>query len=314
MTGQHLALPRPAGFSLAAGSRFVMNFAASQGGEEAPALNLAFALDRTWQPVGVRLREDRDTISAQVVTNPAGASDDAIRTNLIRILNLHVESDPFAAIGSRDSIVEHLRRRYPGLRPVQFPTPWEAAAWAVIGHRIRITQAAAIKQRLSEQFGRRTAFPGGQVLDSFPGPETVLGLAAVSGLPVRKFETLTGVARAAVEGTLDSEHLLSLPPADASAKLQRLHGIGPFSAELILVRGAGTPDLFPANEPRLARAMTALYGTDDPAEHQRIAQTWQPYRSWVALLIRRWLEDQTHEIARGATVRDVPPPDFAKQK
>lgn len=38
-------LPRPSGFSLAAGSRFVMSFPASQGGEEGAALNLAFAVD-----------------------------------------------------------------------------------------------------------------------------------------------------------------------------------------------------------------------------------------------------------------------------
>src|SRR5690606_30181402 len=229
-----IELPWPSGFSLAASSRFVMNFAASQGGEAASALNLTFALDRTWLPVGVRVTAGDGVISAEVVTNPEGASAASIHENLVRILNLHVENDPLARIGSEDRIVEHLRQRYPGLRPVQFPTPWEAAAWAVIGHRVRITQAAAIKQRLSAQFGHRTEFPGGQVLDSFPGPEVLLSLPAMPGLTVRKFDTLRGIARATLDGVLDAERLLSLPSAKASSELQSLYGIGPFSAELIL--------------------------------------------------------------------------------
>lgn len=307
-----IELPWPSGFSLAASSRFVMNFAASQGGEAASALNLAFALDRTWLPVGVRVTAGDGAIRAEVVTNPEGASKASIHENLVRILNLHVENDPLARIGSEDRIVEHLRQRYPGLRPVQFPTPWEAAAWAVIGHRVRITQAAAIKQRLSARFGHRTEFPDGQVLDSFPGPEVLLSFPAMPGLTVRKFDTLRGIARATLDGVLDAERLLSLPSAKASSDLQSLYGIGPFSAELILVRGAGVPDLFPSSEPRLAKAMTALYETADRAEHERIAALWSPFRSWVALLIRRWLEDETGEIARGVPVSEVPTPNFAK--
>lgn len=312
MSTQSLMLPKPPGFSLAASSRFVMNFPVGQGGEDTAALNLAFALDRSWQPVGVRITEERSTLKAEIVSNPYAAASEAISSDLARILNLGVDHDPFVAIGGHDPIVEHLRHRYAGLRPVQFPTPWEAAAWAIIGHRIRIARAAVLKQRISERYGHHVEFPGGQVLDSFPGPGTVLGLPAMPGLTARKAKTLDGIARAAVDGVLDTERLLSMTAADASKELQQLYGIGPFSAELILVRGAGAPDLFPANEPRLAKAMTALYGTDEPAEHLRIAQQWRPYRGWVALLIRCWLEDETHEIAHGTRAGTIPTPSFAR--
>lgn len=309
-----ITLPWPSGFSLAASSRFVMNYAAGQGGEEAAALNLAFALERTWQPVGVRVSERRETVVAEIFTNPDGAREEEIYGDLVRILNLHVENEPFVDIGSRDQIVEHLRHRYLGLWPVQFPTPWEAAAWAVIGNRLRITQAAAIKQRLSARFGHRTEFPNGQALENFPGPDIVLSLTAMPGLSPRKFDILRGVAEAVVDGVLDSERLANLPDIEASAELQNLHGIGPFSAELILVRGSGAADLFPKNDRRLAKAMTALYGVEDPTEHLRIAERWRPYRSWVALLIRQWLEDETEENARGIPVSKLSTPGFARPK
>ena len=79
-------------------------------------------------------------------------------------------------------------------------------------------------------------------------------------------------------------------------ELQELPGIGPFSAELILLRGAGHPDVFPRQERRLHLAMAAAYDLADPTidELVAIADSWRPYRTWSAFLLRaRWEETQT---------------------
>jgi DNA-3-methyladenine glycosylase II len=34
------------------------------------------------------------------------------------------------------------------------------------------------------------------------------------------------------------------------------------------------------------------------ADITEISEVWKPYRTWVALLLRIMLEDETHEIAR----------------
>jgi hypothetical protein len=49
----------------------------------------------------------------------------------------------FLEVGERDRVVARLQRSYRGLRPVLFWSPYEAAAWTIIGHRIRISQALA---------------------------------------------------------------------------------------------------------------------------------------------------------------------------
>jgi DNA-3-methyladenine glycosylase II len=80
-------------------------------------------------------------------------------------------------------------------------------------------------------------------------------------------------------------------------------GIGPFSAELILLRGAGDPDFTPTAEPRLARAVAIAYDMKTPpsaadiADIAEISDAWKPYRTWVTLLLRTMLEDETHEMA-----------------
>ncbi len=94
---------------------------------------------------------------------------------------------------------------------------------------------------------------------------------------------------------------------EALVRLKELPGIGDFSAELILLRGAGEPGHLPGHEPRLARAVALAYGLDSPPETgevEKIAERWRPYRTWVSLLPRVALEEETGEIA-GSTGKVV---------
>ncbi|MDQ3870001.1 MAG: hypothetical protein M3301_00100 [Chloroflexota bacterium] len=94
------------------------------------------------------------------------------------------------------------------------------------------------------------------------------------------------------------------------AHLKALPGVGDFSAQLILLRGAGEPDYLASAEPRLARAVALAYGlSSEPgsAELVEIAEAWRPFRTWVAFLLRRMLEDETGGIARGRRLRDARP-------
>lgn len=172
-----------------------------------------------------------------------------------------------------------------------FFTPYEAAAWAIIGHRIRITQAATIKQRLATELGEHGAFPA---------PDRLAGLSAPQrGLTERKVEHLRTLSAAALGGKLGRDRLRAMAREEAMHDLQRLPGVGPFSAELILIRGVGDPDALPRHEQRLARATRAAYELPDDADVEPVAETWRPYRAWIALLVRAWLEAETGEIARG---------------
>ena len=65
-------------------------------------------------------------------------------------------------------------------------------------------------------------------------------------------------------GKLEAAHLRSLLEEEALRRLEDLPCIGPFSVDLILLRGAGAPDLLPAKEPRLGRVVAMAYGLDAP--------------------------------------------------
>ena len=170
-----------------------------------------------------------------------------------------------------------------------FYSPYEAAVWAIISHRIQMRQAAVVKARLAETFGEQVSIHG-QTMRAFPPPRALVDLAEFPGLFGRKAENIAAIASAALAGDLDAVALRARPDAEALAHLQRLPCIGPFSAELILLRGAGHPDYLTLLEPRFRGAVRQAYALDhEPpdAELQRISEAWRPYRMWITFLLRQ---------------------------
>jgi DNA-3-methyladenine glycosylase II len=285
-------------FSLAASTRFLEGFTpAAFTGAAGQPLELAFPVEGSWQTAGVRVRSHERGVTCEVVSPlvPGPGLLAGLRAQVARILSLDVDGSGFPAVGERDPVVAGLQRRYPGLRPVGFWSPYEAAAWAIIGRRIQIRQAAAVKARIAQHLGEPVAF-GGRTVHAFPAPQRLAGLGTFPGLSARKPEWLRSLATAALDGRLDAARLRALPRDQALAQLKQLPGIGDFSAELVLLRGAGDPDHIPRHEPRLARAAALAYRLPQPPSSeqlQHISGNWKPYRTWVTLLLRAQLEDHT---------------------
>jgi DNA-3-methyladenine glycosylase II len=249
------------------------------------AIRLAFPSDNGQSTVGAAVRPgENGTVVAEITGD---AAPPAAAAQVARVFSLDVDGSGFGRVAAADPVVAGLAARLPGLRPVCFGSPYEAAAWTIIGHRIRMAQAAAIKERIAEQYGAHVTVAGTS-LAAFPAPVVLRTMDTIPGLPEVKTSRLRALADAALAGDLDATRLRAMPPDDALARLRTLPGIGPFSAELILIRGAGHPDVFPASERRLHAAMASAYQLSNPGSGQlaEISERWAPYRSWVAFLLR----------------------------
>jgi DNA-3-methyladenine glycosylase II len=286
-------------FSLRAAARFWGGFTpASHPGLDAEGhLHMAIAVEGSWASAGVCVRE----VDGDLVGRAYGdVTAEPVQRQTARILSLDVDGRAFAEVGRRDPVAAELQQRFVGLRPVCFYSAYEAAAWAIISQRIHHQQAAAVKARLAEALGELVSIHG-QPIRAFPGPHVLARLQEFAGLFGSKVANLRALANAALAGELDSAYLRSLPDAQALALLQALPGIGPFSSQLILLRGAGHPDFLTLMEPRFRRAVTRAYALDDEASDedlQRISAAWRPYRMWMTFLLR-----QEYERAPDASAR-----------
>ena len=198
---------------------------------------------------------------------------DAAAVQVARMLSLDVDARGWPAVADRDPVIADAQRRLPGLRPCGFHSPYEAAAWAVLSQRVRMSQAASLRQDLVSAHGDAGAFPA---------PAALRGLEL--DLPGRKAEYVTAVAEAALDGLLDGAALRSVPADEAIRRVQTVKGLGPFAAELVVLRGAAAPDALPSHERRLADEVAARYGSDRTLTE--VADAWRPYRTWAAFHLR----------------------------
>ncbi len=291
-------LPVRGPFSLAASARFLEGFSpARYPGSADDVVRLAFPVDGTDAASGIAVRQDDD---GGVTMATDGPVPDRLADQVARILSLDVDGSGLPAVVAGDPVVAGLAAEYPGLRPVCFCSPYEAACWAVLSQRSSILQAAAVKERIAQRFGTRHDVDvdvDGVELWAFPAPARLRAAAGELPVPEVERQRLAGLAEAALDGRLDARRLRAVPAEEARAAVLELPGIGPFSADLVVIRGAGAPDVLPTAEPRLTASLAELHGLTEPspAELTALAERWRPYR-WVSVLVRTDRERRTGEI------------------
>lgn len=155
-------------------------------------------------------------------------------------------------------------------------------AKVICGQQLSVASARAI-------WGRYEQIPG--ALD--PVQYLSLDEATVRGcgFSLGKFRTVRVIAEAMVAGTLNFEHLETLPAQEAVQYLIAHKGIGPWTAEVYLMFCAGHPDVFPAGDLAILKAVHHGLNLDARPtirEMYEIAQIWSPHRSAAALLFWRY--------------------------
>jgi DNA-3-methyladenine glycosylase II len=257
-------------------------------------MRMAFCVDGLRAQAGVAVTQDAAGVVHGEITAGAGDPDpDVVAAQVGRVLSLNDDAHGYVAVGDRDPVIARLLAAAPGLRPPLFYSPFEAAFWAVLSSRRPRRVGEAWRHKIAAAAGAPLEVAGSPMW-ALPTPSWIVaqgpsGLVAAAGIETARAERLCGVAAAALDGSLEAGALAAMDPGAARRHLRGLPGIGPFYADLILVRSTGVTDLLPAHEPRLLGLLGDLYGIDGPATAEdalQLAETWRPWRTWVAVLVR----------------------------
>jgi AraC family transcriptional regulator of adaptative response / DNA-3-methyladenine glycosylase II len=182
-----------------------------------------------------------------------------------------------------DPRLRALLRSRPGVRVPGAWDPFEIAVRIVLGQQVTVAGATQLAGRLAARFGEPLPDAlvdrehGPRLL--FPEPHALADAPVeVIGLTRQRARALRALAAAVARGDL-----VLAPGAEAEAAreaLLALPGIGPWTAELVLLRALGEPDAFPAGDLGLQRA----FGCDARALERR-AERWRPWRGYAAMLL-----------------------------
>jgi DNA-3-methyladenine glycosylase II len=275
-------------FSLAAAQDFAGGFAPGigGGGVDRDSIAMAFPVEGTDSSAAVVLRQREDGVVVARTDAPSSLVDQ-VRRQAARSLSIDVDGTEWPAVGERDPVIGRLQQAHGFMRPVCFYSAYEAATSFVIGQRIAMRQSARIKAWLGEHLGDRPTVDGHEYA-AFPPPDRLLEAGAVPGLNDKKVGWLHGLARAALDGRLETERLRAMERDEALDFLRALPGVGPFTAEAVWLRGCAIVDELPSSEDVSFRAAAEMY--DRPGltrdDYVGIAQAWRPYRMWATVLLR----------------------------
>lgn len=211
-----------------------------------------------------------------------------------RLLDLDADPEAVDEALSRDAEFCAVVAKAPGQRIPRTVDEAELAVRAVLGQQVSTKAASTHAGRLVAAYGRPINDPGGTLTHTFPSVEQLADIDPVHlAVPRSRQRTLSALVGALADGSV----VLSAGCDWGSARTQllALPGVGPWTAEVIAMRGLGDPDAFPASDLGLRLAAEQLgLPSDERPLIARSAQ-WRPWRSYATQYLWTTLEHPVNQ-------------------
>lgn len=212
-----------------------------------------------------------------------------IATVLTSMLGLQVDLTPFYRMASRDPKLRGLAERYRGLKPVRFPTVFEALANAFACQQFTMAAGIQLLNRLAKLGSVAMNTPGGKMF-GFPQPADLLRLSPRTfrrvGFSRQKTRAFHDLSRGILAQQFDFQTLTNCSNEEVMKFLLGLRGVGRWTAEYVLLRGLGRLDVFPGDDVGARNGLAKWLHRRKPMDYaivNRILRRWQPYAGFIYL-------------------------------
>jgi DNA-3-methyladenine glycosylase II len=215
------------------------------------------------------------------------------------LFGLDFDLVPFYEETRIDKTMSSVTRKLWGLKSPTTQTPFEALIDSIVEQQISLKVANSIEKKLTKRFGDSLSLEH-EVYYTYPTPKK---LASVSieelrqcGLSQRKAEYIQGIAELVANGELDLEKLKHYDSADEIIKeLDRVKGVGVWTAELTMLRGMQRLEALPADDLGLKRTISHYYcggKVITSGQARQIAENWGRWKGLAAyyLIVAEMLE------------------------
>lgn len=221
-----------------------------------------------------------------------------------RLLDLDADPEAVIDVLGGDPVLAAVVAKAPGQRIPRTVDEQELALRVVIGQQVSTKAARTHTRRVVEAYGSPIHDTNGALSHVFPNAEQLADIdPTVLAFPKSRQQTFLTLARALACGdvVLDA----GCDWNRARQQLLAIRGVGPWTAEIIAMRGLGDPDAFPASDLGVLVAAKQLGLPADAKALTEHSAGWRPWRAYATQHLWTALE---HE------VNDWPPRAAAKEK
>lgn len=236
---------------------------------------------------------DRNQMIVQFLNDsrPHNKSERAEIVKYIREwFDLDRDLTPFYEMAKADTLLNGPVAEFLGLRVIGVPDLFEALCWGVLGQQINLAFAYTLKRQFVEKFGDSIEWNGKNYW-VFPSFEQIAKLTtedlADIKMTLKKSEYIIGIAQLMAGGELSKENLLRMDSLkEAEKSLIKIRGIGPWTANYVLMRCLRFTSAFPIDDVGLHNSIKHLTGSEKkPAKEELLVystmwENWQAYATF----------------------------------
>jgi DNA-3-methyladenine glycosylase II len=201
------------------------------------------------------------------------------------LLNTQFDLNPFYEGVASDKILADLTKRLRGLRIPSTPTVFEALVDSIIEQQISLDVAHVLETNLIKAFGDSLSL-NQEVYYVYPTPKKLASANIKKlrgcGLSTRKAQYIIEISKMIARGNLDLESYKDYDDAqEIIEELDKIRGIGVWTAELTIMRAMNKNDVIPADDLGLRRVIAHFYCNDKRItgeEARRIAEEWGKWK------------------------------------
>lgn len=201
-------------------------------------------------------------------------------TRCRRLLDLDADPDAVIEALTDDPELASVVAKAPGQRIPRTVDEAELAVRVVLSQQVSIKAARTHAHRLLLAHGEQIGDPAGGLTHVFPSVESLADIDPDQlALPRARRRTLLTLVAGLADGTIALGAGCDWDRARHA--LLELPGVGPWTAELIAMRGLGDPDAFPAADLGVQLAARRLGLPDQPRALTQRSTRWRPWRSYA---------------------------------
>jgi AraC family transcriptional regulator of adaptative response / DNA-3-methyladenine glycosylase II len=230
--------------------------------------------------VALTLRDDRVDCELEL----ADLRDTAVAIGRARRM-LDLDADPVAidTVLGADSSLRSLIDEAPGLRVPSHVDGFEVAVRTIVGQQVSVAGANTVLGRQVPVRGTRVDFSLAAAFGlthAFPAPESLAEAEPTElGMPQSRARTIIGLSQAVADGKIDLDP--GVDREDVREQLLAMRGIGPWTADYIVMRALAHPDILLTTDLVVRRELDHRGITQDDTER------WRPWRSYAGMHLWR---------------------------
>jgi AraC family transcriptional regulator of adaptative response / DNA-3-methyladenine glycosylase II len=208
-----------------------------------------------------------------------------------RLLDLDADPEAVTRVLGADPALAPVVAAVPGIRVPGAVDGFELVLRAMLGQQVSVAAARTAAGQLAEALGERLPTVEDEtsmaaLTTLFPTAEQVAehGSEVLRG-PRKRIDAIVAVATAVAEGKVEIH--VGRDPEELRTELLALPGIGPWTADYVLMRVLGVPDVLLTGDLVLRKGAATLGIPDDVEGLIERSQAWKPWRSYAGMYLWR---------------------------